>query len=218
LKRLLFHSPATPGASGRRRNSLFLKCPGRPGLVFGQRHGVPRAAVHPFEDFEMTAIHRPGAASAAVLIALSVSMVIAHAIAPSWSRRVGLDVWNIAALEEEYRAAADEQADVLSQAERASARRAAGNQVAAKLITGSVSLSEAAVELIEVFREDEGTQITLASIHTGAPTERHVFARHAIDRVRALLVADPAQSDAVVARLEVEYRVMCAAPESPRAP
>lgn len=166
----------------------------------------------------MTTIRRPGAASAAVLVGLSASLMVAHAVAPNWSRRVGLDVWNLAALEAEYRAAADEQADVVSQAERASARRAAGNQVAAKLITGSVTLPEAAVELIEVFRQDEGMRVSLGVIHKGAPTVRHVFARHAIDRVRALLVDEPDRRGAVVARLEVEYRAMCAPPESPRAP
>ena len=35
----------------------------------------------------MTAIRRPGAASAAVLFGLSASLVAAHAIAPEWSRR-----------------------------------------------------------------------------------------------------------------------------------
>ncbi len=166
----------------------------------------------------MTAIRRPGASSVTVLTALSVSLTLAHAIAPDWSRRVGLDVWNYAALEAEYRTAIDERAEVLSRAERAAARRAAGNQVAAKLVTNSITLPTAADELIEVFRQDEGMGIVLELLHQNAPTVRHVFARHAIDRVHSILVEDPAQRDAVVARLEVEYRAMCAAPESPRTP
>lgn len=166
----------------------------------------------------MTAIRRPGAASGTVLVALSASLVLAHAIAPDWSRRVGMDVWNYAALEEQYHAAADEHAEVMAHEERSTSRRAAANQVAAKLIANSTSLPAAADELAEIFREDEGMRIVLEAMHRDAHTERHVFARHAIHRVRAVLVDEPARRDAAVARLEAEYRAMCAAPESPRAP
>ena len=88
----------------------------------------------------MTAIRRPGAASAAVLIVLSASLVTAHAFAPEWSRRAGLDVWNLAALEGQYRDAAAERTDVAARADRAAARRAAGNQIAAQLIDGAATL------------------------------------------------------------------------------
>ena len=170
------------------------------------------------EGFDMTAIRRPGAASATVLIALSASLVAAHLIAPEWSRRAGLDVWNLAALEHQYRDAAAERADLTAQGEQDAARRTAGNQIAAQLIDGTTTLPAAAADLLEVFRADSGRRMLLGLVYPAAPTERHLFARHGIDRVAMLLAEDPARSAAVVARLEVEYRAMCVAPESPHAP
>lgn len=166
----------------------------------------------------MTAIRRPGAASAAVLIVLSASLVTAHALAPEWSRRAGLDVWNLAALEGQYRDAAAERADVAARADRVAARRTAGNQIAAQLIDGTATLPAAAADLSEVFGRDQGMRTVLVMFHPAVPTERHLFARHGIDRVATLLDEDPGRRAAVVARLEAEYRAMGAAPESPPAP
>jgi hypothetical protein len=166
----------------------------------------------------MTSFRRPGAASVAVLIGLSASLVVAHAIAPDWSRRAGLDVWNLAAVERDHRAAAEERAEVYAGAERATARRATAQQIATKLVAGTSDLPTAADELLEVFEQDRGMRFVLETQYPAAPTERHRFARHAIDRVCRLLVDDPNHCAAVVARLEGEYRAMCATPESPPAP
>lgn len=166
----------------------------------------------------MTAIRRPGAASATVLIALSASLVAAHLIAPDWSRRAGLDVWNLAALEHEYRDAAEERADLAAQADQDAARRTAGNQIAAQLIDGTTTLPVAADDLREVFRGDSGRRMLLGLAYPAAPSDRHLFARHGIDRVAMLLAEDPARRAAVVVRLEAEYRAMCTAPDSPHAP
>jgi hypothetical protein len=160
----------------------------------------------------MTAIRRPGAASAAVLIGLSASLVVAHLIAPEWSRRTGLDVWNLTALEEQYRVAVEQRQDVVAHAEQAATRRATANQIAAKLIAGTTPLPVAADELAEVFHEDEGMRSVLRTMYQHSPTTRHMFARHAIDRVKGLLVDEPAHRKAVVARLEVEYQDMGSSP------
>jgi hypothetical protein len=166
----------------------------------------------------MTTIRRPGAASVAVLLGLSASLATAHAVAPDWSRHAGLDVWNLSALQEEYRVAIEERAEMRSRAERAIARRSAGNQITGKLIANAIALPVAADELSEVFHQDTGAQSVLKAMYPEAPSERHLFARHAIDRVKAILVDDPVQRTAVLARLEIEYRAMCVPPESPHAP
>jgi hypothetical protein len=165
----------------------------------------------------MTAIRRSGTTSVAVLIGLSLSVATAHAIAPGWSRRVGLDVWNYTALQEQYNQAAEERDEILTRGEESAARRGAANQIAAELIAGTISLPTAADELAEVFRQDRGVRVVLENIHHSAPTERHRFALHAIDRVGCLLRDDPARLGAVTARLEAEYRTMCASPEAPHA-
>jgi hypothetical protein len=165
----------------------------------------------------MTVIRRPGTTSAAVLIGLSLSLAAAQVIAPKWSRRVGLDVWNYTALREQQHQAAEERDEIAARGEEAAARRAAGNQIAAELIAGTISLPAAADELAEVFQQDKGVRLVLECLHSTAPTERHRFARHAIDRVGNLLHDEPARLSAVTARLEAEYRAMCASPDAPHA-
>jgi hypothetical protein len=165
----------------------------------------------------MTVIRRSGATSAAVLIGLSLSLAAAHAIAPNWSRRAGLDVWNYSALKEQYNRAAEERAEVLARGEEAAARRAAGNQIVAELIAGTISLPTAADELAEVFSLDNGMRMVLEHVHDTVPTERLRFARHAIDRVGIVLHDDPARLAAVRTRLEAEYRAMCPSPDAPHA-
>lgn len=166
----------------------------------------------------MTAFRRPGTVSATLLIGLCISLGTAHAIAPEWSRRAGLDVWNVNEVESDYRIASEEQNAVHDQADRAAERRSAARQITTKLIAGTTSLPTATDELMAVFEQDTGVRLTVETVHRGAPTERHRFALHAIDRVRNHLADDPATCATVVARLEDEYEAMCVAPESPPAP
>jgi hypothetical protein len=166
----------------------------------------------------MTAIRRPGTTSAAVLIGLGAALATAHALAPEWSRRAGLDVWNLAALEEGRRAAAEERAEVEAHAGRVAARRAASNDVVARLVAGTLDLPTAGDELLEVYRNDDGTRLIVELRHRAVPTERHRYARYAIERADWFLNDEPDRRPAVRARLEAEYRAMCVSPESPRAP
>ena len=156
----------------------------------------------------MTALRRSGIASVAVLIGLLPALALVHASAPDWSRRNGLDVWNLGAALREQRAAAEERADVNAHGERFAQRRAAAQQVTAKLSANAITLSAAVDELMAVFEHDAGIRSTLEGYPT-APT-----VRHAIDRVRALLADDPNRAD-VLARLEIEYRALGPAPASP---
>jgi hypothetical protein len=163
----------------------------------------------------MSAIRRPGAASAAVLFGLSTSLFAAHMIAPDWSRRTGLDLWNLPSLNAEFRAAADEQDKVSADAERSARRREAANQIAANLATGATTLAVATDEVVEVFQDEPGVKMVLASAHQVCPTDRDRFARHLIERVKRVLAADPDRRAAVVARLEDEFRALSASPAAP---
>jgi hypothetical protein len=161
---------------------------------------------------------RTGAAFVAVLIGLSTTLVTARAIVPEWVRRNGLDVWNANEALRAHRVATEEGAEVSAVVERDARRRATAQQIAARLSATPGTLPAAADELMEVFEDDAGMRCTLRQNHPGAPTVRHAFALHVIDRVRARLDNDPARRADVVARLEVEYRAMCEAPESPAHP
>jgi hypothetical protein len=166
----------------------------------------------------MTTIRRPGAASAAVLVGLSVGLVAAHAIAPDWSRRAGLDVWSLPALERERLNVVEERNDVEAKATDAARRRETANQIATQLIAGEIALPTATDEIHKIFCEDVGMMVTLAHSHPAAPTDRLRFARHTIERAARLLDDEPVRRAALRARLEVEYREMLAAHESPAAP
>ncbi len=163
----------------------------------------------------MTVTRRPGAASAAVLLALGASLVAAHLIAPEWSRRTGLDVWNAASANDLLLRATDERDAVQTDADRAASRRETANQIAAQLIDGDTTLPAATDEMLEVFRDDVGMKCVLETINPDAQTERHRFARHTIERVKRVLPDDPARRAAVVERLEAEYCAMCPSPDAP---
>jgi hypothetical protein len=166
----------------------------------------------------MTAIRRPGAASAAALLALGASFVAAHALAPEWSRRAGLDVWNLPAASAQLRAAAEEREAVLADAERSARRREAANQTAAKLAAGNVPLPAATDEIAEIFRDEPAMPVALGCRYADVPAGRLRFARHTIDRATRFLDDDPDRRAVVLARLEAEYRAMCASPEPPDGP
>lgn len=165
----------------------------------------------------MTVIRRPGAASAAVLIGLSACLVAAHAIAPDWSRRAGLDVWNLAAAEEAGRDAVEQRAEIEANGERAARRRETANHTAAQLAAGTITLPAAADEIRAIFADDKGMALTLATTYHAVPTDRLRFARHTIERATRLLLDDPTRLEDVSARLEAEYCAMAAA-EAPEMP
>jgi hypothetical protein len=156
----------------------------------------------------MTTIRRPGVASAAVLVGLTASLFAAHLIAPDWSRRAGLDVWNLGEAERDRRAVAEERADLDATADRLHLQIEAADHVAARLIAGTVALPDAADELAALLRDCPGRQLALDRAYGDALDQRRQYALHAIDRAARLLEDDPARRDAVRARLEEEYRAM----------
>jgi hypothetical protein len=167
----------------------------------------------------MKTIRRPGAASAAVLVGLTASLVAANALAPDWSRRAGLDVWHLPALERERLTIAEERDEIDAKTERCARRREAANQIAAQLVAGAIALPTATAEIHNLYREDEGVTITLVDTYPAAPTDRLRFARHTIERAERFLREEPApRQEAVRARLEAEYREMAAVHDSPAAP
>jgi hypothetical protein len=166
----------------------------------------------------MPAIRRPGVASATVLIGLAGCLVVAHAVSPDWSRRAGLDVWNMPAIEEQRSAVAAEREDLVAKADRHARRREVANAVAARLLAGEITLPQAADEVRNLFAEDSGFEVSLTVSYPDVPTERLRFARHMIERASRQFGADPDRDAAVLARLEAEYAAMVAASESPSAP
>jgi hypothetical protein len=153
----------------------------------------------------MTAIRRPGATSVAVLFVLGASLVTAQVLAPEWVRGAGLDVWNLPSAEADLRTAVEERNAVNSAEERRARCREAANQIAAQLAAGAIPLPAAADQIAEMFRGDNGPNVAIRAAYPTAPTDRHRFARHAIDRVKRVLSDEPDRCAAAVAVLECEY-------------
>jgi hypothetical protein len=171
-----------PGAERRKLSLFFLK----------------GALMHVFR--------RPGVVSTAVFLSLTLSFATAHAVAPQWSRDAGLDVWNLPALNAELKEATEERSNVVEHEEQSAKRRETANHIAMKLADG-FALSEGADELVHVFQNERGMIETLKAIYPDVPSLRHLFALHAIDRVKRV-THDPVRCEAAVARLEAEYKML----------
>ncbi|AWM41685.1 hypothetical protein GobsT_72280 [Gemmata obscuriglobus] len=156
----------------------------------------------------MATIRRPGAASAAVLVGLIVSLGAAHLLAPEWARAAGLDVWNYAALDAQKQSLADERADMDAKAESDTRRRGRADQLAARLIAGEDTLPAVSAEIGQLFINDTGWQCALAAFYPDLRDPRLLHARHTIDRAVRQLDHDPSRKAALRVRLEAEYRTM----------
>lgn len=154
----------------------------------------------------MATIRRPGAASAAVLIGLTASLVAANLIAPEWARRTGLDVWNYAALEAERCSAAEVRAEMEAQAERDGRRRVRADQLALRLAARDATLAAVALEIMELFSDDTGWRRSLEVRNPDVRDPRLLYARHTIHRAVRQLDHDPARQDEVRTRLEADYK------------
>jgi len=154
----------------------------------------------------MTALHRrPGLASAATLSGIVLTLGLAHAVAPEWSRAAGLDVWNTgsarAALAAEQSRGAD--LDELNANVEAQIRGSEG--VARRLGAGRLTLAAAADELLALNADRPGWEDGLTFAYPDAPTPRHRAARYALAKLSR---TDAAAWAASAARLEAEYRAL----------
>ncbi len=150
----------------------------------------------------MTA-RRTGAASALALTGLTLILGLVHLIAPRWTKQVGLDLWNLAAVCEERRATDEETIEVQAKQERMFHQIALTDNVALRVIDGSLTLAAAVDELEPLFRDQPCFAIAFESYQP--PTYRHGIAQYIIRKVRHQLEDDPSRCDPVCARLEAEY-------------
>jgi hypothetical protein len=150
---------------------------------------------------------RAGAASAVAVAGLALVLPLTSAVAPAWSRSVGLDVWNYPDARDQLRAAEEQRAETLASQEELFRQIELGDCVARRLADESLTLREAVAELEEPFGRREGFDVVWRDGY-GAPTFRHGVARYAIGRVEVLLAGDPPRRAAARARLEAEYAAL----------
>jgi hypothetical protein len=154
----------------------------------------------------MTTVRRAGASSVAALSGLALALGFSHAVAPEWSRSVGLDVWNIAEEHEAARHASEDSAALHQQHDQLLREIEFADHVTTRLAEGEQTLADAVAELEPVLRQRPGFASQCDLLYN-PPSFRHGVARYAISRV-ARALADPARRAAVTRRLEAEYEAL----------
>lgn len=154
----------------------------------------------------MTALHRrPGIASAATLGGIVLTLGLAHAVAPEWSRAAGLDVWNTGAARAELAGELARGTDLDARNDLVLGQIGASHGVARRLGAGRLTLAAAVDELAVLNADRPGWEDGLLYAYRDAPTMRHRVARYALAKLERV---DAAAWSAEAARLEAEYRAL----------
>jgi hypothetical protein len=155
------------------------------------------------EDTQMTNARRAGATSAATLFGLALTIVFAHAIAPEWIRRVGLDVWNLPSAIADSQSADRQSASLNAQEDQLFQEITLGDSIAAQIVAGSLSLEAAVDEMEPIMRNRSGFVITMQQYY-GVSSFRQGVALYLISRLSRIM-SDPVQRAAARTHLEQEY-------------
>lgn len=152
----------------------------------------------------MSMIRRTGTTSAATLCASVMALLFAHALAPRWTQRMGLDVWALPAAMVQERGCRDEAAALDAKDRELKNEMELADGVALRLVDGSMSLREAVDRMEPLLIKREGFIVTApASFQT--TTTRQAVARCLLGRIPALLSGDVEERETVMTRLEAEY-------------
>jgi len=163
----------------------------------------------------MTVIHRrPGAASVAALGVITLTVAAAHAVAPNWSQRLGLDVWNYSEYAADLRECTERRKELEAGHDRLLFQIDAGDRIAGLVIDRHLTLAEAADEAFQVNQGRSGFSDSLGFTYGNGTTARERYARYVIDRVRIRLedCGESSRLAEVMPRLEAEYRELPTAP------
>jgi len=155
----------------------------------------------------MNALRRTGTTSAAVLSGLVLTLGLTHASAPEWSRRAGLDVWNLADARASLWEISEESTRLGEESEQLRESIEAAEHITTRLIAGELTLSRA-TDLVEpLMRERPGFRWYATPTYT-APTFRLSVARYLIDHVQRTERIHPGRLAEFNVQLQAEYEAM----------
>jgi hypothetical protein len=149
-------------------------------------------------------VRRAGATSAATLCGLALTIVLAHAIAPDWMKRFGLDVWNLPSAIAATRTAEEQLATLNAQEDQLFREIELGDRVTAQVAAGRMTLL-AAVDEMEPILQNRGGFATTLKHDRQIGSFRKGVARYLFSRIPRVANNDPVQLTAVLAHLEEEY-------------
>jgi hypothetical protein len=151
-------------------------------------------------------IRRAGKTTAVAAFGFAVVLALTYAVAPAWTREVGLDVWNYSEARKELQRANELRAELATAEDELHSQFEICDHVAARVANDSLTLRQAVDELEELCRRQTGFDTVRE--YREAPTFRHSVARHVMGRVNVLLAGEPAKRAACAVRLGAEYRAL----------
>ena len=152
----------------------------------------------------MLTMRRAGATSAATLIALALTIVIAHAVAPEWLRGAGLDLWNYPVALAAKHEASQESQSIGAHYEQLQQEIKLGDHIASQLAAGDLSL-EVAVDELEPTLSRRSSFDDNVQHNYQANSVRQSVARYLIQRIPRIMKNDPERLAEVLCQLECEY-------------
>lgn len=130
----------------------------------------------------LSVFSRRGAARAALVVLITLTALTAH---PTWARSLGVDVWNLPALQRELRTTVDERARLEAANDVIHRRVAVRQAIAAELVAERITLTEAVARFSDGMMTPE-QMMYLRIQHPGEVDEElvaRVVIAYALDRV-----------------------------------
>lgn len=155
----------------------------------------------------MFGFRRTGTTSAAFLCGLVMAVSLTHASAPEWSRRIGLDFWNLLKEQESLQEVIQESAQLSDESERLRESIEAADHLTTRILAGELTLTQATDLLEPLLSERHSFRWCAAKVYP-APTFRMSIARYLIDRVHREGQVDSGRLARLKAQLQAEYESM----------
>jgi hypothetical protein len=156
------------------------------------------------EDQKMISVRRAGGTSAATLLCLALTIVLAHMLAPNWTQRSGLDVWNLPTAVASSQTADQEAASLNAKENQLQREIELSDHVSAQLASGNLALKLAVDEMEPILQNRSGFAMAVKGMNPSFSFRQGV-ARYLISRVPRIMNNDPVLQIAVLDRLEYEY-------------
>jgi hypothetical protein len=132
--------------------------------------------------------------------------VAAVAVAnPNWAKAVGVDVWNLPALNEEVRSSEEESASIDVEDDNVRARIALKESLIAQLLAGRATLAETTDKFAALNANRPGCMSTIRATHSGT-SDRECLARNVITFATSRVPAE--QEAELLCHLEAELQEM----------
>ena len=155
----------------------------------------------------MTTVPRTGATTAATLLGLAFTIVLAQTIAPHWVRRAGLDLWSLPAAMAASRTADRESVELNAMERKLFREIDYSEHLAAELVAGTLTLEAAVNEMEPILKTRSGFLAGLR-VQYNTSSLRQGVARYLIARISRVTRFDPALESDARLRLECEYALL----------